>query len=68
MQHSKFYQNFSEDSRRMNIYLQNRDTINQHNMRYQRGQTTYRMALNKYSDLTHEEYITQMTGLMPSLR
>lgn len=62
MQHTKRYFSFVEDSRRMNTYFEQRNRIAEHNQRYDRGQVTYRMGLNAYSDMTQEEFVDHMNG------
>lgn len=62
MKHSKNYMNLFEDSRRMNTYFENRRTIDEHNRLYESGNYTYRMSLNEYSDLSHDEFVAQMNG------
>lgn len=62
MKHSKSYTNFLEDSRRMNTYFGNSRRINEHNALYDAGNVTYRMSLNEYSDLSHDEFVSQMNG------
>ncbi|XP_055297299.1 procathepsin L-like [Sitodiplosis mosellana] len=66
--HGKGYRNYFEDTRRMNIYLENSIRVRQHNERFNRGEVSYRYGLNKYSDLTHEEFVSEMNGLRTSLR
>lgn len=62
MKHSKRYTNFFEDSRRMNTYIENRRRIDEHNQLFDSGNVTYRMSLNEYSDLSHDEFVAQMNG------
>lgn len=66
--HAKRYKNFFEDARRRNIYVENSKKVREHNQRFDRGEVTYRLALNKYSDLTNEEFISLLTGLKTSSR
>lgn len=62
MKHSKSYPNLREDGQRMNTYFANRRIIDEHNLRYDAGQVTYRMGLNEFSDLSHEEFVSRMNG------
>lgn len=66
MQHSKRYSNFFEDRRRMNNFLENRFEMARHNALFEQGKVTYRMGLNEYSDLSHDEFVSTMNGLRPS--
>lgn len=40
--------------------------VSQHNALFDEGKVSYRMSLNEYSDLTHEEFLDQRYGLLPS--
>lgn len=51
----------------MSIYLENRANVQRHNLLFDRGVVTFRMGMNEYSDLSHEEFQTQMYGLKRSL-
>lgn len=62
MKHSKSYTSFFEDGRRMSTYFENRRIIDEHNKLYDSGNVTFRMGLNEYSDLSHDEFIAQMNG------
>lgn len=44
----------------MEIFLQNQKKISEHNERYEKQQTSYKMGLNKYSDLTDDEFKARM--------
>lgn len=65
LMYSKKYQNESEENDRMAIFLNNKKTIDEHNKRYEKGLETYNMGLNKYSDLSNEEFVKQMNGFKP---
>ncbi|XP_065221428.1 procathepsin L-like [Planococcus citri] len=55
-QHSKKYETEKEDARRMKIYLDNVNKIIQHNELFEKGQATYQLGINQFSDLTTEEF------------
>lgn len=46
----------------MKIYMENKNKINKHNQRYHRGEVTYKLAMNKYGDLLHHEFVKHMNG------
>ncbi|XP_031628991.1 cathepsin L1-like [Contarinia nasturtii] len=66
--HLKKYSNHVDESNRLQIFLENKLKIIKHNLRFEEGLTTYKMGLNKYSDLSHKEFVFQMNGLKESLR
>ncbi|XP_065222098.1 uncharacterized protein LOC135846757 [Planococcus citri] len=55
-QHSKQYETMEEEERRMKIYLDNEKKIAEHNERFEKGEETYEMGINKFSDLTDQEF------------
>lgn len=66
LKYAKNYANQIEEMIRMEIFLENKQKIKDHNEQYARGLVTYNMSLNKYSDLTPDEFYEQMMGLRPS--
>ncbi|XP_055296468.1 procathepsin L-like [Sitodiplosis mosellana] len=56
VKHSKSYANDEEHDLRMNIFLQHRKKIAEHNKRFDEGLVTYEMGLNGFSDMTFEEF------------
>lgn len=64
--YAKKYRNESEDRHRMSIYFNNKNDIDKHNQMYRKRSVTYRLNVNKFSDLSPAEYISQMSGLLRS--
>ncbi|KAM6435748.1 cathepsin S isoform 1-T1 [Liasis olivaceus] len=61
--HSKEYQNKNqEDLRRMN-WEKNIQLITLHNLEYSLGLHSYELGMNDLGDMTHEEVMSQLTGL-----
>ncbi|XP_067686162.1 cathepsin L2-like [Haliotis asinina] len=60
-QHQKAYISGEEADRRV-IWENNLGVIERHNLEADRGQHTYRLGQNKYADMSHEEFLQQMTG------
>lgn len=60
--YSKAYKDHAEEVHRLNIFVNNLEFISEHNQRYESGEVSYRMAINKFSDLTAQEFL-QLTGL-----
>lgn len=48
--HQKKYESPTEDLWRMEIFLKNLQMVNKHNERFDRGEETYSMAINQFSD------------------
>lgn len=60
--YSKTYQNETEENRRKAVFLENKNKITEHNELFEKGLVTYKMGLNKYSDLTADEFRSRMNG------
>jgi len=43
-------------------------TVAAHNRKYDMGLTTYRKGVNKFADLTHQEFVARFTGARPPTR
>merc|ERR1712170_277153 len=56
IEHGKFYANAAEDSYRFAVFGDNHDFINRHNARFEAGEETYTVAINKFADLTKSEF------------
>lgn len=62
--HNRVYHSLSEKQRRFRIFKDNLQYIHQHN----KQQKSYWMGLNKFSDLTHEEFRSAYLGTKPAGR
>ena len=62
--HSKVYHSLAEKQRRFQIFKDNFMYIHNHN----KQQKSYWLGLNKFSDLTHDEFRSQYLGTRPSGR
>lgn len=56
--HGKTYNGIGEKDRRFEIFKDNLNFIDQHNM----GNRTYKLGLNRFADLTHDEYKSMFLG------
>lgn len=54
MEHKKSYTSDIEEQFRMKIFMENKHKIAQHNIKYGAGQVSYKLGLNKYSDMVSE--------------
>ncbi|CAH2046658.1 unnamed protein product, partial [Iphiclides podalirius] len=68
MEHKKEYRSEIEDRFRMKIYAENKHKIAKHNQRFAQGLVTYRLKLNKYSDMLHIEFVHTMNGFNRTVR
>lgn len=46
----------------MKIFMDNKNKIAKHNQLYELGHVTYKLALNKFGDLLHHEFVSRMNG------
>lgn len=61
-EHTKQYKSDTEERFRMKIFMENKNKIAQHNQLYEKGHVSYKLALNKYGDLLHHEFVSHMNG------
>jgi len=61
-QHTKEYKNKDEESLRRVRWERNLKYINQHNKEADAGMHTFRLGMNKYADMTNEEFRMQLNG------
>ncbi|KAF7268185.1 hypothetical protein GWI33_018647 [Rhynchophorus ferrugineus] len=54
--HSKLYQNETEEAKRFKIFQDNLKEIEEHNRLFENGKVTYSLGINKFSDMTQEEF------------
>lgn len=57
----KSYQNDLEDQYRQKVFSQNLRKIAEHNLLYQKGIYSYELGVNRFADLTEEEFFTLYT-------
>ncbi|XP_043289664.1 cathepsin L-like [Venturia canescens] len=60
--HQKSYDNHAEEQLRMDIFMENKRKIVEHNRKYDAGQVSYKLAINKFADMHHEEFARKMNG------
>jgi len=58
----------AEDSLRKEIFIANAERIASHNRLYDMGLKTYRLGINKFADLTHQEFSQKYLGGTPPSR
>lgn len=52
---NKTYETFSENANRFRIFKKNLGKFREHNTRFERGDVTFRMGVNRDADMTFEE-------------
>ncbi|XP_075226652.1 cathepsin L-like peptidase [Lycorma delicatula] len=62
LQYKKHYGSETEERFRMKIFMDNKNKIAKHNARFEKNQTSFKLALNTYSDMLHHEFINVMNG------
>ncbi|KAL1131617.1 hypothetical protein AAG570_011231 [Ranatra chinensis] len=63
VQHKKAYSNEDEEKERFDIFKENKKKIDEHNEKYEKGEVTWKMGLNAFSDLKPEEFKGMMGGV-----
>ncbi|XP_053205503.1 uncharacterized protein LOC128389881 [Panonychus citri] len=57
------YGDAKEEAQRLKIFAKNFAKIKAHNVRAVNGQHSYRLGVNKFADLTHDEFVAKHLGL-----
>lgn len=66
VQTKKHYGNDAEESAKMKTWLANRAVVTAHNKKFAEGKVSYRMAINRFSDMTPAELNKAVTNLKMS--
>lgn len=64
----KAYDSVEDDLFRMKVYVENKHKIAQHNQLYESGSKSYSLAMNKYGDMLHHEFVAVMNGFKRNYR
>ncbi|CAG0890794.1 unnamed protein product [Cyprideis torosa] len=65
--HSKAYESDAEEQFRMKVFYENRRKIVKHNIFYERGNRTFKLGTNEYSDMLPFEFVKTMNGFNGNL-
>ena len=60
--HGKTYSDQFIELKHMQTYAANKAYINKHNAEADAGMHTFRLGINKYADMTNEEFRAMMNG------
>ncbi len=66
--HQKQYNDKSEEYFRLKVFMENKHFIAKHNQRAANGYKSYTLAMNKFGDLLHHEFVSIMNGFKESYR
>jgi len=62
--HAKKYNDPTEEKFRMKIFMENKHKIAKHNQQFSKGSVRYQLAMNRFGDLLHHEFVGLMNGFM----
>ncbi|ERL86466.1 cathepsin L [Dendroctonus ponderosae] len=62
VQHKKQYESETEERFRMKIFMDNSHKVAKHNKLFEQGLYPYKLAMNKYGDLLHHEFVGLLNG------
>lgn len=65
-EHRKVYKSDVEENFRLKILLENRHKVAKHNAQYEMGNRTFKLKVNKYSDMLHQEFVHTFNGFNKS--
>lgn len=54
--YNRSYTNITEEIHRHKIFIENVEKIDAHNARFDRKETSFRMTINKFADLSFDEF------------
>jgi len=58
--YNKIYATIEEEQTRFQIFLSNYQKIEDHNKEFVNGRKSYQMGMNKFGDMTHEEFLSKL--------
>jgi len=66
-ENSKEYVDGIEEAFRKGVFTANLEKINKHNEEYDLGEHTWKMSVNLFADLTHDEFMEKLTLQVPDM-
>ncbi|XP_015190417.1 PREDICTED: cathepsin L [Polistes dominula] len=67
LEHKKNYETTSEEKVRMKIFMDNKHKIALHNRKFELGEVSYKLKINKFGDMLHYEYVQLLNGFNKSI-
>lgn len=67
-EHKKAYETSKEELERYTIWKSHRELVLKHNSEADKGMHTYWLAINKYADLTNQEFVAIYNGYNASMK
>nr|CAD1821861.1 unnamed protein product [Ananas comosus var. bracteatus] len=64
--HGKWYNGVGEEERRFEIFKENLRYVDEHNAAADAGLHSFRLGLNRFADLTNDEYRSTFLGVRPA--
>lgn len=58
----KSYHNEQEEQVRLQIYLEKKQFVEEHNQRFQKGEVSFKLGINQFSDMLAHEVTQKMNG------
>jgi len=65
--HNKTYETSEEEQMRFHIFVDNHRKIDEHNSDYRAGRKTYEVGMNKFGDMTNDEFRSRVNGFKRAL-
>eukprot|EP00094_Tigriopus_californicus_P005515 TCALIF_05314-PA protein Name:"Similar to Cp1 Cathepsin L (Drosophila melanogaster)" AED:0.11 eAED:0.11 QI:144/1/1/1/1/1/4/133/333 len=66
--HAQNYSTPAEEQFRMKVFMENKAKVAKHNHRAHRGHHRYLLKMNKYGDLLHHEFVSELNGFRSDLK
>jgi len=66
-ENNKKYVDGIEEAFRKGVFAANLEKINKHNEEYDQGEHTWKMSVNLFADLTHDEFMEKLTLQVPDM-
>lgn len=67
-EHKKGYETPMEELARYSIWKTHYELVNRHNSEADKGMHTYWMGINKYADMTNQEFVGMFNGYNASMK